>query len=149
MCLLMLSSDQSQGCAFFSQGSAFFSQDGALLGRALLLNCIATGWFATSRGRILGRALLLIVLLQAGLRLSTAARPDWSAGYCRIGLRGEAGKNLFLRAELLSSAKGFASPLSSRLSVPVPVWGLSSQCLLSPAKRPPILLESREDRREI
>src|SRR5215471_2530543 len=79
MCLLMLSSDQSQGCAFFSQGSAFFSQDRALLGRALLLNCIATGWFATSRGRILGRALLLIVLLQAGLRLSTAARPDWSA----------------------------------------------------------------------
>jgi hypothetical protein len=37
MCLLMLSSDQSQGSAFFSQGSGLFSQGRALLDRALLL----------------------------------------------------------------------------------------------------------------
>jgi hypothetical protein len=110
MCLLMLSSDQSQGCAFFNQDSAFVSQDRALLGRALLLNCIATGWFAISRGRIWGRALLLIVLLHAGLRLS-GRKAGLVCRYCQIGLRGEAGKNLFLRAELLSSGKVFGRPL--------------------------------------
>jgi hypothetical protein len=79
MCLLMLSSDQSQGSAFLSQGSALFSQGRALLGRT------DTGWFTTFEGR------------EAGLVCGVPAR---------FGLRGEAGKNLFLRVELLLATFG-------------------------------------------
>ena len=67
MCLLMLSSDQSQGNAFFSQGSGFSGQGRGLLCRALfggaLLLIILLGWLTTFKSREAG----LVCGVTAGL----------------------------------------------------------------------------------